>query len=314
MKAIAIKKYGAPDVLQLLDLPSPKIDKDQVLVRVKCAAINPIDCKMRQGLFKLLTMKKFPMVLGTDLSGEIVKVGAQVKNWTIGDRVFTSLSPIKVPGAYCEYVPVATKMLARIPEELSYEVAASLPIAGLTALQALRQKGQIKTGMQVLINGASGGVGHIAVQLAKYFGAEVTGVCSDRNVDWVKSLGADRVIDYKKEDFVKDHRQRYDIIFDTIGVRSFGTAKAVMKDNSTFVTTIVNTQRFVRRFLTSFSGRKLATILTHINAPEMEEMAQLVVEGRVNIKIDRSFAFEEAAEAHRCSETGRVRGKLLINH
>jgi len=314
MKAIVLEKYGGPEVLTISDQKKPNIGKDQVLVKVETAAINPLDCKLRQGQFKLLTAKKFPVVLGCDFAGTIIEKGKNVQHLKEGDAVFGSLSPMKGPGAYAQYLAINAQDLAKKPAAISYEQAASIPIAGLTALQALRSKGQIKKGMQVLVNGASGGVGHFAVQLAKHFGAEVTGVCSERNQEWVRDLGADRLIDYKKEDFVKDPNSKYDIIFDTIGVRSFGESKAVMKNNSTFVTTIVNTKRFVRRFLTSYSGRKLATIITKINVAEMEELAQLLAEDQLNIRLDKTYAFDQVVEAHRYSETGRVRGKIVLNN
>ncbi len=314
MKAIALKKYGEPDVLEISKLAKPTINKNQVLIKVQAVAINPLDCKLRQGQFKLVTAKKFPVVLGCDFSGEIIEKGSGVKKFDLGAKVFASLSPLKKAGAYAQYIAIAADEVARKPKNLSHELAACIPIAGLTALQALRTKGKIKPGMQVLINGASGGVGHFAVQLAKLLGAEVTGVCSERNAEWVKTLGASKVIDYKKEDFAKDKKCKYDIVFDTIGNRSFGESKAVMKAESTFVTTIVNTKRFVRRFLTSLSGRKLQTIITNINVAEMEEIAQLVADEKLQIRLDKTFPFSEAVAAHRYSESGRVRGKIVLTN
>ena len=235
MKAIVIRGYGAAEVLQYEDVEKPKIQPEQLLVKVHASSVNPIDWKTRKGMLSILTGNKFPLILGFDVAGEVVEVGSQVTRFKVGDAIYGSTS---FPGgAYAELAVVTESLAAPKPKNMSYEEAATVPLAALTALQALRDLGNIKSGQTVLINGASGGVGVFAVQIAKALGAEVTGVCSSKNLDLVKSLNADLVIDYTQQDFTQGNVQ-YDMIFDAVAKRSFSDSRKVLKPNGVYVSTL----------------------------------------------------------------------------
>ena len=225
MKAVVFNTYGGNDVLEVQDVSWPAIKPDEVMIRVHAAGVNPVDWKVREGQAKILTGSRFPKVLGSECSGEIVEMGSLVKKFRAGDAVIANAG-MRL-GAYAEYVTVRERTVFLKPELVAFEDAATLPIAGLTALQAIRDKGRIAPGKQVLINGASGGVGTFAVQIAKILGAEVTAVCSAANAGLVKGLGADHVIDYCQQDFTKT-TERYDCIFDAVSSRSFGECKRVI--------------------------------------------------------------------------------------
>jgi len=219
MKAVIINRYGSPDVLQYQDVELPQIKRDQLLVRVHAASVNPIDWKIRKGMLRLFTGNSFPMILGFDVSAEVVEVGQSVTQFKPGDLIYARLDQLP-GGAYAEYAAVAAKVAALKPENLTHEEAAAVPLAALTALQALRDEGGLQPGHKVLINGSSGGVGTFAVQIAKAMAAEVTAVCSPKNIELAKTLGADHTLDYTQQDFTQDVA-RYDIIFDAVGNRSF---------------------------------------------------------------------------------------------
>jgi NADPH:quinone reductase-like Zn-dependent oxidoreductase len=277
MKAVVIRQYGSADVLQYEDVAPPKIKPDQLLVKVHATCVNPVDWKTRKGMLKILTGNKFPMILGYDLAGEVVEVGSNVTRFRIGDQIYATLSPLS-GGAYAEFAAVPERFAALKPTNMSYAEAASVPMVGLTALQALRDQGKIQPGQAVLINGASGGVGIFAVQIAKVLGAEVTGVCSTKNLDLVKSLGADaqgqaatrlRVIDYTQQDFTQDTVQ-YDIIFDAVGKRSFSDCKKVLKPSGVYVTTLPTPENLLQRVLTTFiPGKKAKFVFESPNAQDL---------------------------------------------
>lgn len=217
MKAMVIRGYGAVDVLKYEEVEKPNIKPDQLLVKVHASSVNPIDWKTRKGMLSILTGNKFPLILGFDVAGEVVEVGSQVTRFQVGDAIYGSTS---FPGgAYAEFAAIPEKLAAIKPANMNYQQAATVPLAALTALQALRNLGNIKSGQKVLVNGASGGVGIFAVQIAKVLGAEVTGVCSTRNLDFVRSLNADLVIDYTQADFTNGNVQ-YDIIFDVVAKKN----------------------------------------------------------------------------------------------
>ena len=220
MIAAVIDRYGSPDVFRILEVDPPPVDPDSVLIKVKASSVNPIDFKVRKGLFRIKTNRKFPKILGFDVSGIVSQAGKNVQNFKVGDAVYTRLTWNWNPGgAYAEIVSAKADIVALMPPSLSYEEAAAIPLAGLTALQALRNVGKISAGHHVLINGASGGVGSFAVQIAKAFEARVTAVCSSRNAEFVRSLGADRIIDYAREK-VTAVDEPVDIVFDTVGTSS----------------------------------------------------------------------------------------------
>jgi NADPH:quinone reductase-like Zn-dependent oxidoreductase len=226
MKAAIIHQYGEPDVLQIAEIPKPTLQNHQLLLKVHAASINPIDWKTRKGMLKFLINQKFPIALGFDVCGEVVEVGNQVTKFKPGDMVY---GMVNFPGgAYAEYAIVSESAAAFKPNNMTAEEAAALPVAALTALQSLRDLGGIQPGQKVLINGGSGGVGTYAVQIAKAYETEVTAVCSGKNLDLVKSLGADRAIDYTQQDFTTNS-ETYDIVFDTIANKSLKECKKVLQ-------------------------------------------------------------------------------------
>ncbi len=321
MKAIVYPRYGSPDVLKLQDIEKPSPPDDEVLVRVSASSVNPYDWHFMRGepyLLRLMSGLRQPKIprLGADVAGTIEAVGQQVREFSPGDRVFGTAK-----GAFAEYVCAKVPSLAKLPASVSFEDAASAPIAALTALQALRDKGQIRAGQKVLINGAAGGVGTFAVQIAKSFGAEVTGVCSTRNLDMVHSIGADHVIDYTREDFTKA-AERYDVILDLIGNHSLISCRKVLRPRGIYVSAGGTTDRWmigplvgmlVQALLSLFGGRKLTGLFARMNSADLKIIADLMAERKVKPVIDRRYTLAEVPEAIRYIEEGHARGKVVIS-
>jgi len=311
MKAVVIHRYGPPEVLQEAEIERPSIQDDQMLVKVRAASVNPIDWKIRQGRLKVLSGWNFPLVLGFDLAGEVVKVGRRVTRFRAGDLIYACLDQLS-GGAYAEYAAVAERVAAAKPQSLSYEQAAAVPLAGLTALQALRDQGRLKAGQSVLVNGASSGVGTFAVQIAKVLGDRVTGVCSSKNLELVKSLGADQVIDYTQQDFTQE-ASRYDIVFDVVGKSSFLTCQRCLTSKGVYITTQPLPQQFLQQFLTLFSpGKKAKVILLQSRADDLAYLSDLIEAGKLRSVIDRVYSLSELAAAHTYSETEHAAGKIVI--
>jgi NADPH:quinone reductase-like Zn-dependent oxidoreductase len=312
MKATVINQYGPPGVLKYVDVDRPSVKPNQMLVKVYASSVNPIDWKIRRGMLQFLTGRSFPMILGFDVSGEVMEIGDRVTRFKPGDLIYARLDQL-IGGAYAEYAAVSEKVAALKPANMTHAQAAAVPLAGLTALQALRDEGKLEVGHKVLINGASGGVGTFAVQLAKVLGAgEVTGVCSRANSDLVESLGADRVIDYTQQDFTQD-TIKYDIIFDVVGNRSFLDCKKVLQPNGVYITT----QPFPTDFLQSFlsyllPGQKYQVILMKSNHDDLAFLAEQIEEGKIRAVIDRTYPLSEVAAAHTYSEEGHAIGKIVI--
>lgn len=321
MKAAVIYRYGEPEVLQIADVDKPAIKPDQMLVKVHASSINPIDWKIRKGMLKFLTGSKFPLILGFDAAGEVVEIGSQVSRFQVGDAIYARLDQLS-GGAYAEYAAVAEKVAAAKPSNISYAEAAAVPLAGLTALQALRDKGHLEAGQRVLINGASGGVGSYAVQIAKGLGAaEVVGVCSAKNADLVKSLGADRVIDYKQQDFTQGDKSdkygneytKYDIIFDVVGNRTFDQCKQVLQSKGYYITTQPYPVNFFQSALSSLlPGPNYRVIVLKSNAADLEFLTTQIEAGKIRSVIDRTYPLAEIAAAHTFGETERTVGKVVI--
>ena len=321
MKAIVCPEYGSPDVLQLREVVKPVPDDNQVLVRVYAATVTAADCGFRKAdpaigrLYNGLTRPKNP-IPGSELAGEIEAVGSAVKRFKEGDQVY-GLSPTAF-GANAQYICLPEDgVLASKPANLTYEEAAAVPSGATTALPFLRDKGQIQSGHRVLVNGASGSVGTFAVQLAKHFGAEVTGVCSTTNLELVQSLGADRVIDYTKEDFTRNGKT-YDIVFDAVGKRSFSHCRDSLAPNGVYLTTVVGLPILLQMLWTSIVGDKKAIIAFTGMRPSSEItqdlllLKELVEAGRVKPVIDRRYSLEQTAEAHRYVDSGHKKGNVVI--
>lgn len=311
MKAVIINQYGSTEVLQYTDVEKPQIKPDELLVKVYATSVNPIDWKIRAGQLQLLTGYNFPKILGFDISGEVVAVGATVTGFKTGDLVYAYQAGLP-GGAYAEYAAVAEKVASLKPSNITHEQAAAVPLAAITALQALRDNGQIQQGHKVLINGASGGVGSFAVQIAKALDTEVTAVSSTKNVDLIKSLGADRVIDYTQQDFTKD-TAKYDIVFDAVGKKSFSESQNILQPNGVYISTLPNPDNVVQGLLTFLlPGKKAKLILAQSNSKDLVYLKQLIEAGRLRSIIERTYPLSEVAAAHSDSEKGRVVGKLVI--
>lgn len=312
MKAIVYTKYGPPDVLQLKEVEKPIPKDHEVLIKVEAASVNPFDWHFMRGTPYLVRiqagiLKPKDNAVGVDVSGVVEAVGKDVKEFQSGDEVFGSCN-----GAFAEYVSASEKGLVKKPDNLTFEQAASVPVAAFTALQGLRDKGQIQPGQRVLINGASGGVGTFAVQIAKSFGAEVTGVCSTRNVDMVRSIGADFVIDYTQEDFTQSAKH-YDLIFDTIGNRSLSNCRRILSSNGILVIVGGPMNRALRASVMSrFVSQKMLMFMALRSKKDLIVMHDLLISGKVTPVIDRRYSLNEVPQAIRYLEEGHARGKVII--
>ena len=308
MKAVIIEKFGPPEVLQICDREKPQVKKDELLVKVKAISLNPLDYKVRNGSMGPLFRLMLPKIVGSDFAGVIEEAGTETAEYKAGERVFGSLSPFK-SGACAEYIAVKADQVAPIPDEISYEEAAALPIAGLTALQSLRNLGKVGQNSMVLINGAAGGVGHFALQLATIFGAQVTAVCGTANVQLAKQLGADEVADYSKEN-IFDRKQKYDLFFDVVGNASLKEALNLLSGNGVYVTTLPTLQKVLKSFL---SPGRVKIAMVKKQADDLAYLARLTADRKLKVVISKTYSLEEIQKAHSDIETGHTRGKLVIN-
>jgi NADPH:quinone reductase-like Zn-dependent oxidoreductase len=323
MKAIVYREFGSPDVLRLEDVDKPVPNDNQLLIKVRALSVNPLDWHFMEGTPYLGRPMAFgflkPTVtrLGVDYAGTVEAVGKNITEYKPGDEVYGNKF-----GAFAEYVVASDKGLALKPASLSFEQAASLPVAALTALQALRDNGKLQPGQKVLINGASGGVGTFAVQIAKTFGAEVTGVCSGRNVELVRSLGADHVIDYTKEDFTK-RAERYDLILDNVGSQPLSGFRHVLTPRGKYVAIGgggVNDSRWTGPLigvikmlvLKPFVTQEMTMMLAEMNRKDLTVLADMIQTGKVKPVIDKTYTFSQLPEAMRYLEEGHARGKVVL--
>jgi NADPH:quinone reductase-like Zn-dependent oxidoreductase len=318
LKAIVRQTYGPPDVLHLADVPVPTVGDGDVLVRVRAASANAGDWHLLRGTpfpFRLVAGLRIPRfkIIGTDIAGDVEAVGRNITQFRPGDEVFGELSRCGF-GAYAEFAAAPEKALALKPANLSVEEAATLPTAGCTALQGLR-KARVQQAQRILINGASGGVGTFAVQIAKTFGAEVTAVCSARNVDVVRSIGADHVIDYAKDDFAT-HGDRYDLILAANGDRSIWDYRRALSADGCYVMTGGSNRQLTDALLLgpllSIGRQQFGNLLAKPNQADLLVLKELCETGKVRPVIDRRFALSEVPSAVRYIEDGHARGKVVV--
>src|SRR5437870_3602306 len=324
MKAIVYCDYGLAN-LKLAEVAKPTPTDDQILVKVQAASVNPLDWHFIEGTPKIMRAlgvglrKPKDTRLGVDFAGTVEAVGKNVTKFKPGDEVFGGRD-----GAFAQYVcPRADRAVAAKPANVTFEQAASVPIAAITALQGVRDEGKVQPGQKVLINGASGGVGTFAVQIAKSYGADVTGVCSTRNLDMVRSLGADHVIDYTKEDFTRGD-QRYDVVLDNVANRSLSECRRVLKPNGIYV--LIGggganesrwlgpglTHAFKAMLLSKFVNQKMGMMLAELNQKDLTFLADLMQSGKVTPVIDRTYTLSELPQAIEYLEQGHARGKVVV--
>ncbi len=325
MKAIVYQNFGSPDVLECRGIEKPTPADDEVLIKVRAASVNPLDWKLMRGgpfLVRLLIGLGKPKMKrpGVDVAGEVEAVGKNAAQFKPGDHVFGTCA-----GAFAEYAVSKSasglkSALAIKPETLTFEQAASAPVAALTALQGLRDKGRIRPGQEVLVNGAAGGVGTFAVQIAKSFGANVTGVCSTRNVEMVRSIGADQVIDYSQQNPTKTGRH-YDVVLECVGSHSFSEWRRVLNPEGILVgvgaPADVPLSRLLARLISAlvqslFVRQKIAVFMARMNQQDLTTVAELMATGKITPVIDKCYRLSEAREAFRYVEAGHARGKVII--
>ncbi len=313
MKCIAIDSFGGRDKLQLKELPVPEIGPDEILIRVKAAGVNPVDWKIREGLLEGRLPHQFPIILGWDAAGVVKRIGKKVSRFKTGDAVMTyARKPVIQGGTYAEYVAVPENNAALKPQNLSLEKAAVLPLAGLTAYQALFDALQLKSGETILVHAGAGGVGSYAIQLAKNAGAIILTTARQNNHDYVKSLGADLAIDYTQQDFCETVRKEYpkgiDCVFDTIGGTTQEKSFGILKKGGRLVSIleISNQEKF------ETEGFRVSYVFVAPNAEQLEHLGKMAEKGSLKIFLAATYPLEEATRAHKQIETGHTRGKLAL--
>jgi NADPH:quinone reductase-like Zn-dependent oxidoreductase len=320
MKTLVYHEYGSPDVLRCEEVEKPTPKDDELLIKVRAASINPLDWRLMRGEPRLVRVIGKLMGLGggrpgVDVAGVVEEVGPGVTQFKRGDRVFGGCR-----AAFSDYVCTRESKIVSIPDNVTFEQAASINVAGLTALQGLRDKARVKAGETVLVNGAAGGVGTFAVQIAKQFGAEVTGVCSTGNVELVKSLGADAVVDYTQQDFTKLGKH-YDVIFDCVGNRSIAELRRALTPQGRHIMigaphdpklTGLLFSLLQALFTSTFSSQKSLPLMAKANKADLQFIGALIAEGKLTPVIDRCYSLSEGADALRYAEKGHARGKVLI--
>lgn len=311
MNAVVMSRYGSAEVLAWAQTDKPRIAPGQVLVRVRASSVNPVDWKVRQGDVRIFSGLRPPRVLGADLAGEVAEIGAAVTGYAVGDRVYGMVRAFK-GGAYAEYVAVTPENIAPMPTCLSFSEAACLPLVSLTIYQMLYSRAKLVAGQHVLVNGCCGGIGHIAVQMAKALGCEVTGVCSTRNLAVARQLGAEHVIDYSKQS-VLAAQQSYDLFFDAVANQHFNAVRQLLKPNGIYVSPIPSMANMLFAPIANrFRQQQSRYLWVEPNAQALRAITTLVEGGHLRPLIDRSYPIEQVADAHRYSESGRAVGKIAL--
>ncbi|TWU35903.1 NAD(P)-dependent alcohol dehydrogenase [Novipirellula artificiosorum] len=309
MRAVAYDRYGCADVLRLTETRTPLPKPGELILRVVAAGVNPIDYRLRRGDARYILPGGFPRIPGYDVAGTVL-FAPSTCGVMPGDRVMAFLGD-KYGGGYASYARCSANGVSKIPDSLSFEQAAAIPLAASTALQSLRDHGKIRSGTQVLINGASGGVGAFAVQIAKAYGAEVTAVSSAANESFVRSIGADHFIDYKQSTFT-DSNQIWDLVFDVAGKSSYSKSRNVLSRGGRYVSTEPSVSGAIMSIATKLLSKKGTIMLARPCREDLRELVELIEAGKMSVTIDRLFPLQQAADAHRRIETGVDRGKIVI--
>jgi NADPH:quinone reductase-like Zn-dependent oxidoreductase len=312
MKAVIINRYGGSNELQLAEVKKPQPKNQQVLIKIICSSINPVEVIRRKGGFRLFEGFSFPKILGSDFSGIVEAVGNDVKNYKIGDEVF-GMSDMLKGGSYAEYIVTDESGICKKPENYSHAEAAGLSLVCLTTLQSFHKFTAMKPGQTLFINGASGGVGVYAVQLAKAFGMIVTATTSGKNTDFIKGLGADTVIDYTKSELTNINT-KYDVFYDAYGNYSFDKIKHLLTAEGVYISTIPSISNFKDQLFTRFSSKKAKVVVVRPNGNDLKLLASLCVNNKVKPIIDSNFKLSEIQLAHEKLQSKRSRGKIIILH
>lgn len=305
MRSVRIQNYGGVEQMKLQVTEIPEPSENEVLIKIHAAGVNPLDWKVREGYLAEVLPHTLPLTLGWDFAGEIASIGDNVDQWRLGDAVY-SRPDFSKNGAYAEYITVSADEIAAKPQTLNWQESAAVPLVTLTAWQALIDIGGINQGDRVLIHAGAGGVGMAAIQLAKLAGATVYTTASSRNIDFLKSLGADEVIDYTQEDFSK--LEDLDIVFDTVGGETFEKSWGILKKGGCLVSTV----EFPNEDLAAKHDVRANFCFVQANAGQLAEISNLIDSGSIKVEIDSVFRLEEIAKAHAKSESGHTRGKIVI--
>jgi NADPH:quinone reductase-like Zn-dependent oxidoreductase len=315
MKAVFIRRFGGNEVLEIGERPRPRLRPREVLVRIRAAAVNPRDWMVRSGTYPFrFTLPRFPIVLGGDFAGEIAATGPGVRHFGVGENVYGMQRGF---GAFAQFIAVRESVLARIPANLAVEQAAAVPLAALTAWQGLHADARLVAGEKVLVNGAAGGVGSFAVQFAAAAGAQVSAVCSERNLEFVRDLGADEVIDYSRRNFTEGGRQ-WDVIYDAIGKSSWARCRPLLPPGGRYITTVPKRADVAASLLTALPaallpGRRYCRlVLVRSDGRQLEAISKLIEAGRVRVHVDEIFPLDSVARALDRSRTFHTRGKLVV--
>jgi NADPH:quinone reductase-like Zn-dependent oxidoreductase len=311
MKAAVIEEWGGPEVFRITELPVPAIQPDQIMIKVKRVGINPVDWKHRYGHHRLILGSSFPVVLGYDVCGEVVKTGNAVTRFHPGDIVFGDLDQ-KYGGGLAEYAVGSDQCFAIKPKNITETEAAGFPLVSLTVLRALRDKAALKLGQSVIINGAAGGVGHIALQMAGILGAKVTAVASSASKDFVMRFNPDQFLSYDTENLIESNL-KCDLFFDVTGNYSFLKTKKLINRGGTYLTTLPRPKVIIHNILGQlFYNRSVKTVLRKHNARDMQLIADWIAEGKLTIAIDRVFSIDQISQAYQWAEQGKTKGKNII--
>ena len=312
MQAVMYDHFGDESVLSLRETAVPQAARGEVQVRVRMAGLNPVDFKLRSGILRMLGRPKRPAITGKDFAGEISALGAEVQGYKLGQRVFGSVDPLGGQGSCAQFVALSTDLIAPTPDSLTDELAASLPVASGTAVQALTDIARLQRGQSILITGASGAVGASAVQLARSIGARITGVCSTANIDYVRSIGAERVIDYKTDNW-QQADQRYDVIFDAAAAASFAEAWPRLTEQGIYINTMPRAALYWAALVARLSsGQRCVPFLLKTDAALLQRLAELAAERVIVPHIQEIVDLSQVASAQRRMRQGEVHGKVCV--